>query len=113
MDELLPSPAEVRCLLAQQVELRLYVLFELMNLPIENELVRQSISYRDERFLHKLRALVPAEELQRASRQGRLVLEDLIAARPYIETVYIMETARAIGEIQRLPRNAKAQGAAE
>ncbi|MFM9588682.1 hypothetical protein ACKI1J_30545 [Streptomyces scabiei] len=114
LEELLPPPAKVRCVLAQDVELRLHALFDLMNLPIESDLVDQVLSFRDDRFLRKLRAIVPAEDLQRVTRQGHIDLDEAIASRPYLVTVYIMETARTLEEIQRgLPQNAKAQGSGE
>ncbi|MEU5074383.1 hypothetical protein [Streptomyces asoensis] len=113
LDELLPSPAEVHCLLAQDIELRLRALFDLMNVPLKSEVVRQVTSYRDDRFLHKLKAIIPAEVLGRSTRQGELDLDDVIASRPYIEAMYAMETARALDDVQReLRKTAEDHGAA-
>ncbi|KFG10475.1 MULTISPECIES: hypothetical protein [Streptomyces] len=112
LDELLPSPAEVRCVLAPDVELRLRALFDLMNQPMNSDLMGRFVSLTEDRFLRKLRAIVPAEDLQRATHQGQIDWGEVLASRPYLETMYIMETARAIDDIQRqFLESAKVQGA--
>lgn len=94
-DELLPSPAEVRCHLAIDLPLQLQGLLE--TYPAAgvhpNRFIQHYVSLRESVLIKRLEEVVPMDELTHAT-QGRSLDLDALARRvPAAHTMSVMITA--------------------
>jgi hypothetical protein len=97
VEDLLPSPAAVRCALHLDLSLVITGLVHLAERNDINEraLLQQVQEVHSANLLRKLTDVVPLEELHRAAHGNRLDMLELVERLPFVRVIWAMESAEA------------------
>ncbi len=102
MDELIPSPAHVRCRVALDIALQVHGLLALGGVAeTEAGLTEAVRRARDRDLMTRMRQVVPAQQMAEASREDGLDIKALEAKVPAVHPMHVMITALRVQEAAR------------